>query len=73
MPDSLIMISWAMWDKAMMRLAMLEAKVWNKEGGVKAWVEIKLENQDRQAQGRLHAFEQWITHQLGNGQTPNIT
>lgn len=41
---SFIMISQAIWYEIMMRLAMLEAKVQNMEGGVKASVKIKLEN-----------------------------
>lgn len=56
----------------MKRLAILEAKVQNIEGGVKLWVETKLENQDRWLQVRLDAFEQQITHQLGSSQTLDV-
>lgn len=50
------MISQATWDEARQRLGILEVKVKNIEGGVKPWVNVKLDNQERRVQGRLDAF-----------------
>lgn len=73
MLDGMIVISQAMWDKAMKILAMLETKVGYMEEGVKPWVDTKLQYQDRRMQGRLDAFKQWITQQLGSRKTPVMT
>lgn len=47
---------------------MLETKIWYMEEGVNPWVKTKFQDQNRQDQGRLDAFEQRMTRQLGSGQ-----
>lgn len=73
MPSSFIMILQAAWTEAMTRLAILEAKFQNMEGGVKPWVDTQLEKQDRRVQLQLDLFKMKMTQQLGSVQTPDIT